>query len=102
MLRKFPRTMSSTNSFSILSKDTLVEIRDEYPHNLVQIDITDAQHSEYFDKYKYDIPVLHVGTKFWIKHRLEIGEARKGITEAKEGRFEERRGDPNAAKSERR
>jgi hypothetical protein len=68
---------------------------------LEQIDITDPQHQHWFDKYKYDIPVLHMETKFWIKHRLDVEEAKKGITEAKEGRFTERQGDPNAAAHER-
>lgn len=78
-----------------------MEVRDEHPHSLVQVDITDAEHKHYFDKYKYDIPVLHMETKFWIKHRLDLEGAKNGIAEAKEGRFEERLGDPNAAESER-
>ena len=79
----------------------MVQVREEFPHNLEQVDITDPEHKEWFDKYKYDIPVLHMGTKFWIKHRMTAEEATAGLQEAKDGVFEERKGDPNAAAYER-
>ncbi|CAJ1951924.1 unnamed protein product [Cylindrotheca closterium] len=82
-------------------KDVLIQVREEFPHNLDQIDITDSEHKEWFDKYKYDIPVLHMETKFWIKHRMTLEEAREGIQEAMNGAFGERKGDPNAAAYER-
>ena len=40
-------------------KDTLASVRESQPHSLEQIDITDEIHKEWFDKYKWDIPVLH-------------------------------------------
>jgi hypothetical protein len=68
---------------------------------LEQIDITDPEHEKWFDKYKYDIPVLHMDSKFWIKHRLSKEKAHEGMIEAKEGRFAERDGDPDAGAFER-
>ncbi|KAL3941477.1 MAG: hypothetical protein SGBAC_004165 [Bacillariaceae sp.] len=81
--------------------DVLIQVKEEFPHNLEQIDITDPEHKQWFDKYKYDIPVLHMEAKFWIKHRMAVEEAREGIQEAKNGVFVERTGDPNAAAYER-
>lgn len=79
-----------------------MEVRNEYPHSLEQIDITDPGHEEWFDKYKYDIPVLHMESNFWIKHRINMEEAQQGIMEANEGTFTERQGNPDAAAMERR
>jgi hypothetical protein len=84
-------------------KGVLVESKDEYPHSLEQVDITDAEHADtWFSKYKYDIPVLHIGNHYWIKHRLEVEEAKAGLTEAMEGRFTTRQGEPDAGEMERR
>jgi hypothetical protein len=41
-------------------KDVLLELRPIQPHSLEQIDITDPNHEMWYEKYKYDIPVLHV------------------------------------------
>lgn len=37
--------------------------------HVIQVDITDEDKKEWWDKYKYDIPVLHVNGDYWIKHR---------------------------------
>jgi thiol-disulfide isomerase/thioredoxin len=81
-------------------KDVLYSLRTELPHTLTAVDITDDD--KLFSKYKYDIPVLHVGNQFWIKHRLNEEEARLGLQEATEGSFMERDGDPDAGEMERR
>lgn len=56
----------------------------------------------WFSKYQYDIPVLHIGGQYWIKHRLEEAEAREGLNQAIEGNFHARSGEPDAAEMERR
>jgi glutaredoxin len=81
-------------------KDVLVIVREENPHSLLQKDITDD--SDLYERYKYDIPVLHLDGKYWTKHRLAIDEARNALTQAQEGLFESPPGEPNAAKLERR
>ena len=68
---------------------------------LEQIDITDKEHRDWFDRYKYDIPVLHMNGKYWIKHRLTAEEAMKGLDEGKAGEFTSPQGEPNAAEMER-
>jgi hypothetical protein len=83
-------------------KDVLMDIRDDHPHSLEQVDITDPEHKDWFSKYKYDIPVLHIGEQYWIKHRINVEEAKEGLTEAQEGIFAERQGEPDAGKMERR
>ena len=83
-------------------KDTLQSLRDELPHSLEAIDITDVGHEDWYEKYKYDIPVLHVGDQYWIKHRLSEEEAREGLREARMGQFVVRNGEPDAGKMERR
>jgi len=80
-------------------KDVLVTVSKEYPHSLLQKDITDD--SDLFERYKYDIPVLHLDGKYWTKHRLTIDEARSTLTKAREGTFESPPGEPNASKLER-
>jgi thiol-disulfide isomerase/thioredoxin len=82
-------------------KDVLMELRDEHPHSLYQVDITDENHAEYFSKYKYDIPVLHMGDAYWTKHRITIEEAVINLSQARQGTFTERPGEPDAGEMER-
>jgi glutaredoxin len=83
-------------------KDVLAEVRGGYPHTLIQVDITDTEHNEWFAKYKYDIPVLHLEDKFWIKHRTTSQEVMEGFQQLRAGSFEERKGEPDAGAMERR
>ncbi|KAK1733273.1 hypothetical protein QTG54_015990 [Skeletonema marinoi] len=83
-------------------KDILSEIRTDYPHSLYAVDITDDDKQVWFDKYKYDIPVLHMEDVYWTKHRLTKEEAIQGIEEAVGGggEFECRKGEPDAGRLE--
>ena len=81
-------------------KDVLILVQSDLPHTLEQVDIMDPEHEEWFGKYKYDIPVLHINNQYWIKHRIDEEEARRGIRQAREGTFVERSGEPNAAAME--
>lgn len=82
-------------------KDVLDELRESHPHSLSQIDITDKGHSLFYDKYKYDIPVLHVDGQYWIKHRTTIDQAREGLEAIRDGTFRSPPGEPNASAMER-
>jgi hypothetical protein len=82
-------------------KDVLEQVRAERPHALYSVDIADPRNAPWWDKYKYDIPVLHVGGRFWIKHRLSADDAMAGLAEAAAGSFAARQGDPDAKKMER-
>jgi glutaredoxin len=84
-------------------KDVLQEIRSTHSHTLQQQDITDDDATDWYDRYKYDIPVLHLNDVYWTKHRLTVEEAKAGLTAAFEGRFVEPvHGEPNAKQRERR
>lgn len=91
-----------------------------HPHTLQQIDITDTDQQYYYDRYKYDIPVLHIGATstssrtaekntntdtdtgvYWTKHGLDIEEAQGAIQETRGGTFQPRQGQPNASAMER-
>jgi len=82
--------------------DVLRSLREEQPHSLEAIDITDSDKTDSWDRYKWDIPVLHIDGKYWTKHKLEAGEAVEALTKAKNGEFEEQSGEPDAAAMERR
>ena len=66
------------------------------PHVLEAVDIGDAENKLWWDKYKYDIPVLHVGDAYWTKHRVTLDEVEAALAEAASGAFEAREGEPNA------
>ena len=88
------------------AKEVLMACRNEAPHSLHLVDITDADKSEWWDRYKYDIPVLHIERAYWTKHRLTAAEALQAIAEAAELKaagkpFEPRTGQPDAARLER-
>lgn len=82
-------------------KHVLDAIKDVHDHTLELVDITDSQNAEYWDRYKYDIPVLHVNGRYWAKHKITSTEAIEGITTARDGIFQSPPGEPNAARSER-
>eukprot|EP00551_Chaetoceros_affinis_P002975 CAMPEP_0203651280 /NCGR_PEP_ID=MMETSP0088-20131115/26989_1 /ASSEMBLY_ACC=CAM_ASM_001087 /TAXON_ID=426623 /ORGANISM="Chaetoceros affinis, Strain CCMP159" /LENGTH=161 /DNA_ID=CAMNT_0050510367 /DNA_START=58 /DNA_END=544 /DNA_ORIENTATION=+ len=82
------------------AKDVLVLLREEEPHSLEAIDITDPDKTELFDKYKWDIPVLHIDGSYWTKHRLTAEEALEALKEARAGDFAPRRGEPDAGAME--
>lgn len=83
-------------------KDVLSDLREELPHALNAVDITDNEHEIWHEKYKYDIPVLHVGDQYWTKHRITEEEARTGLTEAIARSFVSNKGEPDAGEMERR
>ena len=39
------------------------------PHTLRIIDITHPQNKYFFDRYKYDVPILHMGNQYWTLGR---------------------------------
>jgi thiol-disulfide isomerase/thioredoxin len=84
-------------------KDILISVRDDHdcPHSLEAVDITDADKTDIYEKYKYDIPVLHVNGQYWTKHRITAEEALQGINMAKEGTFNSPSGEPDAGALER-
>jgi thiol-disulfide isomerase/thioredoxin len=59
---------------------------EKYPHSLVAVDITDSEYrDEWFERYKFDIPVLHINGAYWTKHRITLAEAELGLATASKG-----------------
>jgi hypothetical protein len=84
------------------AKEVLVQVQKDHPHSLRQVDITDPENQEWWDRYKYDIPVLHINGVYWTKHRLDVKEAMEALTQVKEqGTLPARSGQPNAVAMER-
>ena len=82
--------------------NVLKSVREQCPHSLEAVDITDADKTEIYDKYKWDIPVLHMNGKYWTKHKLDVTEAVDALKRATNGEFQEQKGEPNAAAMEKR
>lgn len=82
------------------AKAVLHDVVEAHPHTLEAVDITDAEHAQWWARYKYDIPVLHIGDAYWTKHRLNREEAEQALAEAEGGNFEPRRGQPDAERME--
>ena len=66
-------------------KDTLQELSVDIPHTMQAVDITDDGHSDWWDRYKYDIPVLHLNDQYWTKHRLDADSAKVALQAAIDG-----------------
>ena len=85
-----------------VAKGVLADAAAERPHTLEAVDITDPEHAAWWDKYKYDIPVLHIDGKYWAKHRITLEASMEALAAAEEQRFEASVGEPDAARLERR
>ena len=84
-----------------VAKGVLASASAESPHTLEAIDITDADKAEWWDKYKYDIPVLHINNVYWAKHRIQLDETLQALASAKDGSLSPSPGEPDAARLER-
>jgi hypothetical protein len=67
------------------SVKVLIMVREEEPHTLEAVDITDGDKTDWFAKYKYDIPVLRINGQYWTKHRLSEETALSGLNMARSG-----------------
>ena len=84
-----------------VAKAVLAKARSLQPHTLEAVDITDAENAHLFAKYRYDIPVLSINGMFWSKHRITLEGTLEALGAAADGRFVAARGEPDAAKYER-
>ena len=84
-----------------VAKGVLADATIARPHTLEAVDITDVDHAQWWDRYKYDIPVLHIDNTYWAKHRITLDETLEALDEAEQGTFAPRRGEPDAGRLER-
>lgn len=82
--------------------EVLLSVRETHPHTLKAVDITDDDMGDWFSKYKYDIPVLHMNGVYWVKHQLLQADARQAFQSIEEGTFTSPAGEPDAGVMERR
>lgn len=63
---------------------------------LVEVDITHPSNKEWFNKYRYDIPVLHLNGKYLSKHRIALDYLEPRLARASQGLpVQTENGDPN-------
>ena len=65
-----------------VAKDVLKQAAEQQPHTLEAVDITDEEHAGWWDKYKYDIPVLHIDDMYWAKHRISLEDSQEALKQA--------------------
>jgi thiol-disulfide isomerase/thioredoxin len=78
-------------------KEVMLEAKHHLPPHLFRaVDITDSDQVQYYNKYKYDIPVVHINGFYWAKHRLTIQQVKDAFQAVKTGSFASPPGEPNA------
>ncbi len=58
-----------------VAKETLLEIRQEFPFSIIEIDI--ERDKAAFEKYKHQIPVIEMEGKIISCYRINAGEVKK-------------------------
>ena len=53
----------------VVEKLREIKENDALKFGLNSVDITDEGREEVYEKYKYDIPVVHFNSRYWFKHR---------------------------------
>ena len=79
------------------AKAVLQQCATDVPHSLVAVDITDSENRAWWERYKYDIPVLHLDGAYWAKHRIEAGQCAQALRDARDGRFVSPAGQPGTS-----
>jgi len=80
--------------------ENLRSVAEESPHTLELVDIEDPEHLSWFERYKYDLPILRLNDMYWTCSRLTTNEAKAGIFAATAGFFVQGRNEPNAKQME--
>ncbi|KAL1528352.1 hypothetical protein AB1Y20_009706 [Prymnesium parvum] len=84
------------------AKEVLVAAARQRPHTLEAVDITDPENSDFWARYKYDIPVLTIDEIYWAKHRITLDDALDALALAEVGQLMPSKGEPDAERLERR
>ncbi|CAB4417431.1 DUF836-domain-containing protein [Rhizophagus irregularis] len=75
---------SKSCSLCVNAKDVIKHVQKRIPFDFEQKDIKVPENLSWFEKYKYDIPVLHLNDQFILKHRVEQDELEKILRKFKE------------------
>ena len=50
-----------------------------FQFHLEEVDITDPMNKEWFEKYRYDIPVFHFEGKYLMKHKVDVKDFKSAL-----------------------
>ncbi|RIA87753.1 thioredoxin-like protein [Glomus cerebriforme] len=75
---------SKSCSLCVDAKHAIKQVQKRVPFDFEQKDIKAPENSNWFEKYKYDIPVLHLNNQFIFKHRIEQNELEETLRKFKE------------------
>ncbi|CAG8516899.1 10922_t:CDS:2 [Funneliformis caledonium] len=75
---------SKSCSLCIDAKYTIEKVQKKIPCDFEQKDIKAPENSDWFEKYKHDIPVLHINNQFIFKHRIKQDELERVLNKYKE------------------
>lgn len=66
--------------------DEALEVLRPYKHRfqLEEVDIKKKENKDWFNKYRYDIPVFHFNGKFLMKHKVDLQMFEKALKEYKD------------------
>ena len=62
----------------------------------MEVDITLPENRPWYNKYRYDIPVLHLNGLYFAKHRVSVEQLNAGLEAAARGDVVIVDGDPNS------
>ncbi|KAI8324203.1 DUF836-domain-containing protein [Martensiomyces pterosporus] len=56
------------------AKEALAQVRQQVPFEIEEVDIKKPGNEQWFEEYKYDVPVIHANNEFLLWHRVNIPE----------------------------
>ena len=97
------RDTSKNNDYFIeeILKARLLHDNNNQPHTLRVIDVNKDENRHWLSKYRYDLPILHMGNRYWMKGReLTPVQAENSLLAAMNGMFQPGRDEPNWTESD--
>ncbi|KJE90773.1 hypothetical protein CAOG_02028 [Capsaspora owczarzaki ATCC 30864] len=71
-------------SLCVPAKEVMYKCQAQIPCTIEFIDITRPENATWFEKYKYDIPVLHINDQFAMQHRFDEAKLMAALKQAAE------------------
>ncbi|KAJ3287184.1 hypothetical protein HK104_008723 [Borealophlyctis nickersoniae] len=53
------------------AKEAVDRVRTKVAFDVTEVDIEQPQHKQWFRKYMFDVPVIHVNEEFAMQHRID-------------------------------
>ena len=74
-------TRSQTLCFDLLVHPPPAHTHTQFHYTETYID--DPENREWFERYRYDIPVIHLDGKFLMQHRVSEGQLRRALEKSR-------------------